>query len=56
MTTAAPTGARRHDERLERMAFGTLAAFVAALQFSIAASNILLALTSSPSAAFIICS
>ena len=45
MTTAAPTGARRHDERLERTAFGMLAAFVAALQFSIAASNILLALT-----------
>lgn len=31
--------------RLEQIAFGTLAAFIAALQFSIAASNILLALT-----------
>ena len=49
MTTAAPTGAPQNDHRLAQsrtqLVFGTLAAFVAALQFSIAASNILLVLT-----------
>ena len=50
MTTAAPPGAPPDDtrltqRRLTQVVFGTLAAFVAALQFSIAASNILLVLT-----------
>ena len=46
MTTAAPPGAHPDDDpRLTQIAFGALGAFVVALQFSIAAANILLALT-----------